>query len=292
MPDTCIRRRLLFACRQTYQDAPPPAGTPVGWQARPVFLTAGKKDIDCALVGRIEEGIILAFRGTLAPFVKDGHGAGQVARDWINNVEFVSRENRVYPGRVHKGFAQSVDGLWEQIAPAIKALIRPGARNTLFVTGHSKGGALANLAAWRALGIAGLDPPIRVFTIAAARAGNEDFRTAYQAHGGIVCRRYERALDIVPLVPPGAETPGWAKPLLRAVWPHLTDNNYAGIGARVPAGITLAETWDAWRRYFGGFGFGRVKNDYLPLLAVAHSIDPGSGYDGLICNGEPGCAHD
>jgi hypothetical protein len=46
------------------------------------------------------------------------------------------------------------------------------------------------------------------------------------------------------------------------------------------------------RRYLGGFGFGGIRSDYLPLLAVAHDISPNSGYDKLICDGEPGCTHD
>jgi len=292
MPDTCIRRRLLFACRQTYRTETPPSGTPVGWVEAPRSFTAGPNAIDRALVGRIEEGIVLAFRGTLAPFVRDDHGPGEVALDWINNVEFLSRENPVYPGRVHRGFAGSVDRLWGEVAPAIEALIRPGERNRLFVTGHSKGGALANLAAWRALGIRGLDAPIRVHTIAAARCGNEDFRTAYHAHGGIRCSRYELALDLVPYVPLGGDAPRWAKAVVRQIWPGLGENNYVPVGTRVLARITAGEAFQVARRYLGGFGLGGVRGGYRPLLAAAHDISPGSSYDTLICDGEPGCLHD
>ncbi|HMG48060.1 MAG TPA: lipase family protein [Allosphingosinicella sp.] len=287
---------MLFACRQTYQTQLPPRGTPVGWTEPPQEFIAqgphGAGNIDRALVGRVAEGIVLAFRGTLAPFVEDDHGSGEVARDWLNNVEFLSRDNTVYPGRVHAGFAGSVERLWGQVAPAIQGLIRPGGPNRLYVTGHSKGGALANLAGWRALGIVGLEGPIRVLTIAAARCGNEDFRTAYQAHGGISCRRYESAADVVPLVPPGADTPSWAKLLIQRLWPRLTNNDYVPVGTRVPVGVTLLEGLQVARRYLGGFGFGSVRSDYLPLLALAHDISPNSGYDTLICDGDPGCTHD
>jgi hypothetical protein len=295
MPDSCIKRRLLFACRQTYGSNVPASGPPVGWTDPPQMFVApsphGPGNIDRALIGRVPEGIVLAFRGTLPPFVNDDHPPGEVALDWLNNVELVSRANNAYPGRVHLGFASSVDRLWSRIAPAISGLIRPGGPNRLFVTGHSKGGALANLAAWRALGIAGLDSPIRVFTIAAARAGNEDFRTAYQAHGGIQCLRYESAFDAVPLIPFGADTPGWAKTLIREVWPNLTDNNYVPVGTRVPARTTLGERLQAARRYAGWLGFGGTRSAYMPLLAMAHNISPGSGYDRLVCDGEPGCTH-
>jgi Lipase (class 3) len=292
MPDTCIRRRLLFACRQTYQSQTPGRGTEVGWEAAPMDLSDGPNDIDRALVGRVGDGIVLAFRGTLAPFVRDEHGSGQVGLDWINNVEFLSSENPVYPGRVHRGFARSVDGLWPRLLPAIQALIRPGGPNALYVTGHSKGGALANLAAWRALGIAGLEAPIRVYTIAAARAGNEDFGTAYTAHGGIRCHRYEVAIDVVPYAPLGGDAPRWVKAVARRLWPHLADDTYAPVGTRVLPRITRAEASRVLVRYLGGLGFGGVRGGYLPLLASAHDIGPSSAYDTLICDGEPLCAHD
>jgi hypothetical protein len=292
MPDSCIRRRLLFACRQTYQSQTPGPGTEVGWTDAPTPIAGGLDDIDRALVGRVAEGIVLAFRGTLAPFVRDDHDSGQVALDWINNVEFLSSDNRIYPGRVHRGFADSVDGLWDRIEAAIRALIRPGGPNALFVTGHSKGGALATLASWRALGIAGLDPPIRVTTIAAARAGNEDFRTAYMAHGGIRCHRYEVAFDVVPYVPTGGDAPIWAQAVIRTIWPRLRDNNYVPVGARILERIGFGEGIQVARRYLRGLGIGGVRSGYLPLLASAHDISPGSAYDSLICDGEPSCPHD
>jgi hypothetical protein len=287
MPDSCIKRRLLFACRQTYKDAPPGKGTPVGWESAPWAFTSGRDDIDHVLVGRVPEGIVVAFRGTLAPF-SDSTPAQRAARDWINNIEFLARDNPTYPGRVHAGFARSVNGLWPSIKQAIRDLIRPGVPNTLYITGHSKGGALANLAAWRALGTEGLDPPIRVFTIAAARAGNEDFRTAYHAHGGIRCLRYEAARDVVPLVPLGGDTPRWAKPLIRAVWGPLGDNHYVSVGKRVPASAGVLAVFGANLRALGPRSLG---GDFLRELAAAHSIDSGTEYDTLVCDGEPGCTH-
>lgn len=302
MPDSCIKRRLLFASAQCYAPDRPVAGRSVGWTApiangtaRPEIFTApsphGPGNIDCALVGRVPEGIVLAFRGTLPPFTGDDHPSAEVALDWLNNVELLSARNASYPGRVHAGFASSVDRLWPQIRPAIVRLIRSGERNRLFVTGHSKGGALANLAAWRALGIEGLDGPVRVLTIAGARAGNEDFRAAYQAHGGIECTRYESAFDVVPLLPFGRDTPGWARALASRVRSGLLDYNFVPVGTRVPLRTSLSETWQAARRYAGWLGLGGTRSAYMPLLATAHDISPGSGYDRLICDGEPGCAH-
>lgn len=290
MPDSCIKRRLLFASAQCY--APDRA---VGWTAGPEVITApsphGSGSIDRALVGRVPEGIVLAFRGTLPPFTADDHPPAEVVLDWLNNVDLLSARNTAWPGRVHAGFAGSVDRLWPQIRAAIGQLIRPGEPNRLFITGHSKGGALANLAAWRALGIEGLDGPVRVLTVAAARAGNGDFRAAYEAHGGIECTRYESAFDVVPLLPYGRDTPGWAKALASRVFSGLADYNFVPVGKRVPLRTTWSDRLQAARRYAGWLGWGGTRARYSPLLASAHNIATGSGYDRLICDGEPGCAH-
>ena len=291
MADHCIKRQLLVACRQAYFARAPGAGTEVGWAEPPSFITSGPNDIDRALVGRTAKGVVVAFRGTLAPFVKDDNPSERVALDWLNNAEFLPRENAVYPGRVHAGFAGSVDGLWDELAAEIRALLGKGGPATLFITGHSKGGALAALAGWRALAISELAPPVQVFTIAGARAGNGDFRTAYRAHGGIRCIRYEVALDIVPLVPLGTDTPPWARPLIRAAWPGLANINYLGVGTREPAGITGKEVLGALRHYFGGFAFRKVKGDFLTSLTAAHLIGPDSDYERLICRGGAHCPH-
>uniref|UniRef100_UPI0013D10E0C lipase family protein n=1 Tax=Klebsiella pneumoniae TaxID=573 RepID=UPI0013D10E0C len=65
-----------------------------------------------------------------------------------------------YGGGVHFGFAESMHRLWHDagsgpgVRTAIQAMLDQSlldrkARAHLFVTGHSKGGALANLAAMR-----------------------------------------------------------------------------------------------------------------------------------------------
>lgn len=292
MSDKCIKRRLLFACRQTYQDAIPTAGTPVGWLAPPRAFKSGN-GIDRVLVGRVPEGIVVAFRGTLPPFqMGDSHPSVEVALDWLNNVDMLSRTNGTYPGRVHKGFAGSVDRLWGKIELAIGDLLKTDPKtNRLYVTGHSKGGALANLAAWRALSIKGLAGPVRVVAIAAARAGNEDFRTAIEAHGGIDCTRYETPFDVVPWVPFGSDTPFWVKTVVRKVWPNLLDNNYVPIGKRMPPKPSEADIVSALERYAGWLIPGARKSKYAPLLVQAHDISTGSGYDKLVCLGEGGCKH-
>ena len=97
---------------------------------------------------------------------------------------------------------------------------------------------------------------------------------------------------MVPLVPPGTDTPAWAKPLIQMIWGRLPDNNYVPVGTRVPGGVTLVDRLRVAERYFGAFGRGSLRRNYLPLVAVAHDISPHSGYDALICDGDPDCTHD
>ena len=100
--------------------------------------------------------------------------------NWVSDFNF-----RTAPGSTADGFRQAYDAVRDKVVALMRA--RPADEAPLFVTGHSKGGALANLAAWSALKIGQLASPIRVYTIAAARAGDADFRTGFETHGAIHC---------------------------------------------------------------------------------------------------------
>ncbi len=102
---------------------------------------------------------------------------------------------------IHGGFASSLEDLWSRVEPKIRA--RATAGTPIFVTGHSKGGALATLAAIRLYDDSRL-PPAAVYTHAAPRAGNG----AFAAHYGQAIRehwRVENRDDIVPHLPPGTD---------------------------------------------------------------------------------------
>jgi hypothetical protein len=221
-----------------------------------------------------------------------------VARDWANNADFLASTSNDYAGQVHEGFAKSTNRLWAPAAGEpgierrIEALLADGTGpRALFITGHSKGGALANLAAWRArMKPAWHDIPIRVFTIAAARAGDGGFRQAYDA-SGIACLRYEDALDIVPFLPPGLDMPAVVRETLHRLWGPLTDRTYEPVGQRMLPAPGWGEWLAAWlRRLRLLFGPGGLSKFQLAAVA-AHSLGPGSSYDALICTGEPGCTH-
>jgi hypothetical protein len=296
----CLKRRMLFACAQSYAPKRVETGREVDWIGTPLIVerkaSHWRQPIDLALAGRIPEGVLVAFRGTLPPFKPDDdHPSEQVILDWANNAEFVAGTIAPYPGQVHPGFARSTDRLWcdeggePGLETAIGALLADGAPRRLFITGHSKGGALANLAAWRARQL-WPDVPVRVFTVAAARAGNDVFRDTYHA-AGIDCVRYEVALDAVPLLPLGVDTPAPARAFLARIWPGLVASAYTSVGRRVPASRGWIEWAQGWFKHAGSFLGARRTRNYQSAVLAAHMIDAGSGYDALICVGEAECDH-
>jgi hypothetical protein len=304
----CMKRRLLYASSQAYRPMVEDARRAVGWIEPPVIIRRngeiGRRAIDLALVGRVREGVVVAFRGSLPPALRSGEDGWAVLLDWLNDSLSVCIEAAEYGGGVHLGFADSMWRLWEDadgtpgVRSAVQRLISRSrhdraARPHLFLTGHSKGGALANLAAYRAARLpAWSDMPISVATIAAARAGNARFARAYAAER-IACLRYEVSSDLVPHLPPGPATPRWLYAIARQIAPRLASSDYHPVGELVSAEPSFSPWLGAWLRHLSGiFTLRGIKLAALsPAALAAHAICLQSGYDRLICTGEQACGH-
>jgi hypothetical protein len=279
--DTCLKRHLLHAAVQAYHPTPPFYSGPPRWTAGPVAIAPGRPatpdlglpgtGIDYALVGRFDEGIVVAFRGTLPPLdlnpdstriiLPSGSGPA-IIRDWLNNFSpkpttgFAIGDARL-PGTVHGGFAGSLAKLWPEIAAEIDRLRSGEPAPRLYFTGHSKGGAVANLAAI----LAHLTWPaatIRAATFGAPRAGDRNFAREYAA--AVQCHRYEVDGDAVPGLPP---TPVFT--FLFASWQP--------VGTPHPLPRT-----------------DRRDGPPLPALIAAHLPYRTFGYHEHVC--EAGCRHD
>lgn len=116
--------------------------------------------------------------------------------------------------RVHHGFLKVMEALWDTgspdpLAELLSDAVRRGER--IYITGHSLGGAVAYLVAYRAMrDIPGfLSNLAGVLTFGAPRPGDESFHAAYADSGlETVTTRYVAGLDIVPhLAPRWRETP-------------------------------------------------------------------------------------
>jgi Lipase (class 3) len=112
--------------------------------------------------------IVLSFRGT----------NGLDLENWISNIKVLMR---VYPNspitgaEVHTGFFQAYDEIKDKVRLAVNTLFQAHPTATIFVTGHSLGGALATFAA---LDIKlNINPAAKVtlYTYGQPRCGNEKF---------------------------------------------------------------------------------------------------------------------
>jgi hypothetical protein len=262
--------------------APPPS-TLVGYLSDPLCWTAGDQGIDAALIGETATEIIVAFRGT-EPF--DSPDRARMVLDWLNDADapLVPDGAGQMAGNVHQGFLGSLDALWPSIWPAIGARLQASPAKPLYITGHSKGGAIAVLAAYRCQA-AGLSP--YVCTFEAAKAGDEGFAAGYAAavpHS----TRYEYQDDIVPHLPPDD-----AFIALLGKVPLLSSK----VGALTRGYVAVGDLqFINWQGQIVGdspaldiqrvsqlailtlsFGFGKIIND--------HSIDGGSGCAAAVCPG-------
>ena len=289
--------RLLCAAQQTYDikvsgvtppspatPAPPPS-TLVGWTGDVSCEVSGIDEINAVMVGETPSEVIVAYRGTL-PF--DSPDRAQMILNWIDDIMDEQVSVPPVPGLVHEGFSSAVNELWDWTLAQVKA--RPAAK-PLYVTGHSKGGAMANIAATK-FAAAGLKP--YVCTFEAARSGDPAFAAGYaQMVQNAV--RYEYQDDIVPHLPPSdafvamfRALPDFAakfdqlKAQLNDVFP-----NYVSVGDLhfidwqnqiVPDNPAL----EAQRIAHLMTLIVELKGE---TIINDHSIGPGSGVAGVLCPG-------
>jgi len=152
--------------------------------------------------------LLIAFRGTEPSKIKD------ITTDLIfDAVPATALEEMPKGARVHKGFMAALDPVWHKVCGYVN---KHGKARTIWVAGHSLGGALAVLAAYR-LAVLGwqsrrkgfkhpvLTGPIGtlggLYTIGQPRVGNEAFAETVDRQ---LRSRYFRVVnnrDIVPRIP-------------------------------------------------------------------------------------------
>jgi len=167
----------------------------IGFVVDPYVVTSDQ--IEAALVGQTANGIIVAFRGTLPPAMN-----WDSFFDWLQDFMAPTTSNINLPGEVHEGFLFALNSLRGGIVDAIQALDPTGSL-PIYITGHSKGGGIAPIAAMYFRNAYRLNIT-QTITFAGPNCGNTDFVNAYNATFPNDVR-YENYLDIVPLLPPDSE---------------------------------------------------------------------------------------
>jgi len=182
---------LAAVCGQTYRCFSRPDGSfqiPGDFTLKAVFEARSFANVKerFGLILESEDSIVVAFRGT-----------GSTV-DWVSDV--IASQTR-YPyvrnaGWTHEGFTNIYRSARAGI---MEVLNRLPVRKTLYITGHSLGGALALLC-----GVdAAANSPHRpfVYTFGAPRVGDPAFAAAFNRRIPSCHRVYNR-FDVVPRLPP------------------------------------------------------------------------------------------
>jgi triacylglycerol lipase len=137
---------------------------------------------------------VVVAEGQRATFVTFAGSDPLKFQDWITNFETMPS-----PKDLHSGFEKAVETVLPDIQVALGKRVTPSQR--VFFTGHSLGGALAILAAWRTSLLPNA-PEIVVYTFGSPRNGGPEFFNDYTPRLGDFTFRLIHGTDIVPTVPP------------------------------------------------------------------------------------------
>ena len=197
-------RNALFlarACELAYYnepEGPTRFRSELGLEAR---LISG--DNTQVYVGDNDRSIVVAFRGSEAPTTLDGF------KDWLltnANNYLILPEGRSgtdfaaagVGARFHRGFLEALAMVWEPLQAAVSQALQTKER-PLWVTGHSLGGALALLAAWRLQ--RNFLAVHEIVTFGAPMIGNEAAARAFEQEFAGKIFRYVDLEDVVPHLP-------------------------------------------------------------------------------------------
>jgi len=194
-------RFLAKACELAYLEEP--LGT-AAFRAL-LGLTARLISVDNtqAYVARDDQSVVVAFRGSQSPKSLDGF------KDWLltnaDNLLVVpaGRAGTDFAAagvgaRFHRGFLEALAEIWDPLHSAVREALEAKDR-PLWITGHSLGGAIALLAAWRFQ--QQFIPVHEVMTFGAPMIGNAAAAQAFEREFPNRIFRYVDVEDPVPLLP-------------------------------------------------------------------------------------------
>ncbi|MEI8020587.1 MAG: lipase family protein [Schlesneria sp.] len=275
-------RRMALASAATYLiDQPGGAKSSADYALigiKDEISTVVSEEINAALVGATATEIIVAFRGTL-PISHDFDEQLDCVFDWANDADLklVSDES-ISPGRVHQGFRDAMHSLWDDVLRAVQKR-RQTSKLPVIVTGHSKGGALARLAALRLqrekIEVAG------VYTFGAPRTGDIDFAEDY-AKRILLDIRFEYQNDIVPHIPPSKEKTAALLSQRNSDLPFIAHAEYQHVGRlqfydwdgkfQEDSPETRAKRAEEFDKAFVELHFKRIASDHSLVNAYITSL--------------------
>lgn len=172
---------------------------PLGLEVVAFIENAEAKTGAQVVVARSEAIVLVVFCGT------EGHDTTSAVRDWLTDARIWPLE--VDGVRVHRGFHQALESVWDELRAAIAEPLDRGLE--LWLTGHSLGGALANLAAYR-LSREGVRVD-GVYTFAAPKVGDAELVAAFEDCLGARSQQWAATLDPIPRLPELADRTAFEK---------------------------------------------------------------------------------
>ena len=187
---------LAHASNLAYADDATSKSKCAAWGLQPPVIVSAPRDIQATVIAGADF-IVVAFRGTISE--KDR----KIELDnWMIDVDAsqISVEDTFgIRGKVHEGFANAFSALWPGVQDAVKSF--QDGKRSLWITGHSLGGALALMAA-AAFTFEKRLPFNGLCTYGQPRVGNPDFCGNCDTHFGGQYFRFVNNQDIVTRVPP------------------------------------------------------------------------------------------
>ena len=296
-----IECRMLCASACAYGIDPAGHYTPpsrytegVGWDTThpPVWIVGGKHegeqgiiDIDACLVGKNEDGIVIAYRGTLPP----SPTVASVLDWWQDIVDSRPDHWGSLPGKIHHGFWDAIQTLWGDIQTQVGNFQDWFPDAKLYLTGHSKGGPMASISAAEIhFDESSMLQPTAVYTFASPHPGDADFVKGFPL-SSIPVTRYETYLDLVPFLPPTQQFIELAEhiPLVGALFKVAEGWDYASLGTLQYINESHEVVGD--RPELELFRLGELVETMLKgekgflEIAKAHSESCGGGYMSGTC---------
>lgn len=289
-PDPALACRLLQASRCAYaisgtgrldrSNSSYPACSDGSLDQTPI--ADKERQVNAVLVELTTDSVIIAYRGTLPP--TGGGDTRKTLEDWIQDTEARPIREQGIAGQMHLGFHTAFVQTRDDLLAVLAKWNGNGALKgkNIYVTGHSKGGAMAIIAAIHLFN-AGYKPKA-VYTFALARAGDGEFRQGYEDKD-METWRYENRFDIVPHLPPNSADGELLQNLFDQTRP-LRHDEYQSVG------YLMFINWDGHlTASYDGLnedrivGFReRVRMAGTPEAIInAHSSSVGGQYGQAIC---------
>jgi hypothetical protein len=249
---TAVASAWAYADGQTLSDKLVTYGVP-GNTVRQISV------VNDALLVVATAQFVLSHDGTTALLVFRGTEPMNIV-NWLTNFEATTRP---FPGggNVHSGFYRNVEALWDRVTDAIAGA---SALESLYVAGHSMGGAMAVLAAARLFTpqYAAWQPLVRgVYTFGQPMVGDAAFKERFGGVLGELLYTHVYRRDLVPHMPPRSVGGGFRSFGSERFAAHTDDGWSLGPDPR----RVLFGAW-AWASAAVSYGLGRLAvGRWFPL---------------------------